>query len=227
MITIPKPALSVAARQIGRPKVYWSDYWDDTTNLALTHLGDTEGAAKVVDNEEFEEFTLPEVSGGAPIEVDLKGAKPVATIPLFLADPADRGKLTPLGLSGGAGFSGRRRVKYRTLVLFPDALFGEGADDGGELQLVYDKATTAWKIKIGAAAPAALTAEQQRLLDLSVFIWKCFVKKPAITFDDANGRKALDTVEFVVCQDFTKPEGEMLYTRGDPADVGIDIHPAA
>jgi hypothetical protein len=80
--------------------------------------------------------------------------------------------------------------------------------------------TPAWKLD-----GVDLTADQLALLDMSVWAWRCHFVRPPIKFTQADGDKTVDQVTVQIMHDATKPEGEMLYTRGDPADVGIDIQP--
>lgn len=217
-VTITPATLTDAVRAIGRARVFYSLYWDGTADLVLAHLADTEGDISVQENTAFSTLTLPEISGPAPVEEYVDGAAPKVAFPAYLADPALRPILSPVGGSGGAGYSSRQDTKKYTLVLIPEAFFRKA--DGSLGAATFAKTGAVWKVN-----GVALTTEQQRFLDLSVWLWKGHFSKPPISFKHGDGGKVVESVEFTVMQDFTKPEGEQLYTRGDPADVGIDIDP--
>lgn len=213
--------LNSVVRAIGRGVVFYAPVWDGTQNLALTHLGDTEGEITVELNESYNDLTLPELTGDAVHERRLAGENPVITIPLFLADPALRAIVSPTGSASG-GYMRQRPVTEYTLVIFPEELFRDA--NGDFAQLTFDG--TAWKID-----GQALTPEQERLLGLSVWFWRGHFQKPGITFRSEDGGKLVLQVNYQAMP--TKlatsviPEGERLYTLGDPAGVEIDIHPQA
>jgi len=213
--------LNSVVRAIGRGVVFYAPAWNGTQNLALTHLGDTEGEITVELNESYNDLTLPELTGDAVHERRLAGENPVITIPLFLADPALRAIVSPTGSASG-GYMRQRPVTEYTLAIFPEELFRDA--NGDFAQLTFDG--TAWKI-----GGQALTPEQERLLGLSVWFWRGHFQKPGITFRSEDGGKLVLQVNFQVMP--TKlatsviPEGERLYTLGDPADKDIDIHPQA
>lgn len=216
-ITVNPGDISAAVRAVGRARVFHCTLWSLAANIARTHLGDTEGDQSVAVNEELVHLTVPELTGPAKHASYVQGADPLVTIPLFLADPALRATLTPLGGTGGAGHSSRREVTYHTLVLIPEELF-RNAD--GELAGILTLDAGTWKLD-----GVALTAEQQRLLDLSVWLWKGYFVRPPIEFKHGEGGKLVSQGQFQVCYNAAMPEGEQLFTRGDPADVGIDLNP--
>lgn len=208
-------------RRIGRGRVFYASVWDRAANLVLAHLADTEGDLALNANDELTYLTLPEVSGPAKWEAFVQGSDPVLSLPLFLANPALRPVVTPTGATGGAGYSGRRPVKEYTLVVIPEEVFRKA--DGTCGTLVYTK---------GAASPwtvggVAITAEQERLLDLSVWIWRGHFTRPPVEFKHGDTGKTVSVVSFQAMHARGFPEGEKLYTRGDPADVAIDIQPVA
>jgi hypothetical protein len=208
--------LSAALLAIGRAVVFRSDYWDGATALSLDHLGDTEGDIRLVPNDSYVHLTAPELTGPAKLESYIEGEDPTVEIPLFLADPALRAVISPTG-TAGAGHSRRRKVAKHTLVLFPEELFAEANGEYGDLS--YTDAN-GWRL-----GGDALTDEQERLLGLSVWLWRGYFTRAPIPFRHADGGKALDTVTFQAMLDSSKPEGNMLYTIGDPAAAAIDIDP--
>ncbi|HET7233261.1 MAG TPA: hypothetical protein VFJ16_24835 [Longimicrobium sp.] len=218
-VSIPAGDLATALRTIGRARAVYSPYWDGTADLALSLLGDMEGEPKLDPKSSIDTLKVPELTGDAPWEAWETGAAPEASLPLFLADPAQRPILTPTGGTGGAGRIGRKPVKAWTVVLLPEEIFRNAAGEFGTA-VTFAKVGATWKLD-----GVAFTAEQTRLLKLSVWMWRGFFSRPPITYKMGDGGKAIDTVTFTLLQDRSKPQGQQLYTRGDPADVGIDIDP--
>ena len=114
-------------------------------------------------------------------------------------------------------------MRERTLVIFPEELF-LNPSTGEYGQLTYTG--TAWQVD-----GQALTPEQEDLLGLSVWFWRGHFQKPGITFRSEDGGKLVLQVNYQAMP--TKlatsviPDGHRLYTVGDPAAAGIDIHPQA
>ena len=69
------------------------------------------------------------------------------------------------------------------------------------------------------------TAEQLAYLDVSLWMWKCHFQRGMPRFANEDGGKAIIPVTLQVMHDFERPDGQQLYTGGDPADVSIDISP--
>lgn len=214
--------LQAQLRAIGRGVVFYADEWDGETNLALTHLGDTEGEITAELNEEYSHLTLPELTGPAKHKSYIAGEDPVVTLPLFYADPDLRAVVSPTGNASG-GYQRQRPVKRRTLVIFPEELFFD-ADTGEYGELEYDGA--AWTV-----GGKPLTSHQTELLGLSMWFWSGYFTKAGPIFRHEDGGKAVQSVNFQSMQSqlplSVLPDGQRLYTLGDPADADIDIHPAA
>lgn len=212
--------LETQLRAIGRGVVFEADKWDGATNLALTHLGDTEGEITVEVNEELSHLTLPEVTGPAKHKSYVTGEDPVVTVPIFYADPDLRSLVSPTGNASG-GYQRQRPVKEKTLVIFPEDLFLDRVTNTHKA-LTYDG--TAWKL-----GTAALTTEQTKLLGLSMWFWRGYFAKagPVFRYEDAG--KAVQPISFQVMQSDVAiakiPDGERLYTVGDPKAKNIKIHP--
>jgi len=214
--------LTTVLRAIGRGVVFYADKWNGSTNLTLAHLGDTEGEITVELNEEYVHLTTPELTGQAKHKSYVAGEDPVVTIPLFLADPALRSVVSPTGNASG-GYQRRRPVKERTVVIFPEELF-LNPSTGEYGQLVYTG--TAWQVD-----GQALTPEQEKLLGMSVWFWRGYFTKAMPPFRHEDAGKTVVPVTFQVMQSDLStsiiPDGQRLYTVGDPEDAGIDIHPQA
>jgi hypothetical protein len=215
--------LQQAARAIGRGVVFRANVWAGTAALALTHLGDTEGDITVAANESYVHQTLPELTGPAKHESYVEGEDPVVTLPLFAADPADRAILTPTGNASG-GYSRRRKVKEHTLVVFPEELFFNEESGAYDLQLSYTKAE-GWKL-----GGEELNAEQKRLLALAMWFWRGYFNRAPVEFKHGDAGKTVASVAFQVMQSklpvAVLPEGERLYTLGDPKEKQIELDPA-
>lgn len=203
---------------IGKGAVFYADAWDFNSNIytALDFLGFTEGPVSVEMNETFNELTLPEYTGDAPHKRFVQGEAPVATIPLFTADPTLRAILSPTGGASG----GRRRqqpVKEYTLVVLPEELFLDPATDFQE-DLVLAATGTSWTL-----GGVALSAEKDRLLNQAVWLWRGAFTKPPIRYQHEEGGKSVDEVTFSCMYQVAAPNGHRLYTIGDPYDAGIDV----
>src|SRR5690606_4880020 len=121
------------------------------------------------------------------------------------------------------GYQRQRPVTEYTLVIFPEELFLDAATNEYK-QLTYTG--TAWQV-----GGQALTPRQQELLGMSVWFWRGHFQKPGITYRSEDGGKLVLPVTFQAMP--TKlatsiiPDGQRIYTLGDPEDAGIDIHPQA
>lgn len=203
-------------RAIGRAVALVAETaWTPGTKLELTHLGDTEGDITVAFNESFVHMTLPEVTGPAKHESFVEGEDPVITLPLFVANPGLRAILSPTGNASG-GNSRRQRVKSRTLVLMPEELFFDGEKYTG---ITYS-AADGWEM-----GGQPLTEDQERLLGLSMWFWRGYFNRPGVSFRHGDAGKVVESVTFQVQHHPFMPEGEQLYTLGNPEDAGIDIDP--
>lgn len=213
-------------RAIGRGVVFYAEiagqpgYWDGTTDLALKHLGDTEGDISIAMNESFVHLTTPEQSGAGKRKSYVEGADPVVTIPLYVADPALRAIVSPTG-SASKGYARRRPVTELTLVIFPEELFLDVSDNAYKT-LSWNPATQQFEV-----GGQALTAAQTALLGQAVWLWRGYFVSPSIVLKHGDAGKAVESCTFQVMMDDTKPDGAMLLTIGDPADAGIDINPTA
>ncbi|MCA1789597.1 MAG: hypothetical protein LC667_07010, partial [Thioalkalivibrio sp.] len=211
--------LNNVLRQIGRGVVFIApSAWSGSSNLALQHLGDTEGEIKISPNESFVHLTTPELTGAAKRESYLEGADPVVELPLYVATPELRALLSPVD-NAGAGHGRRRKVKSRTLVIFPEELFFD--EDTASYETLSYSAASGWSVN-----GKVLTAEQERLLGLAVWLWRGYFTAPAITFRHADAGKSVESAQFQVQHAEHMPDGHKLYSIGDPDMHGIEIEPA-
>lgn len=212
-------AIDLASAAIGRAAVFTANYWAGSTDLALTHLGYTEGNIQVAANTEFSNLTLPELTGPAPLKAYQKGEAPVLGFSVLCGTQALAALFSPTA-AGSSGYKRWREVTYKTLVLFPEDLFIAA---NAEKALAFTKGSPgAWTIG-GVAASAAQLAK----IDLSMWFWKGYFTRVAPSFNPEDGGKAMQAIEFHAVQDLTKPDGHQIWTLGDPADASIDIDAGA
>lgn len=217
--------LQTLLRKYGRGVVFYAvdglgdpTVWDYASSLELTHLGDTEGDINLVANGSVANLTLPEISGGAIYEATYTGENPQVQIPLFMADPDLLPIVSPIN-QAGAGHGRTRDVSERTIVVFPEALFKNTSVDPA----VY--ATLAFAGGAWTLGGSPLTAAQQTLLGLSVWLWRGYFERPDRSFLGGHGDdgKNIVTVNFNVMMHASMPDGQRLYTVGDPATAGINL----
>lgn len=212
-------------RTIGRGVIFYAPgnggdvgAWEPGTGpMVLTHLGDTEGDITFNPQSETSSLTLPEVTGPARHNATFTGENPQLTFPLFLADPALLAVITPTGSRHG-GQSFRRRAKEYTIAIFPENLFLEANPDG-----TFTRRTIAFTGGVWTFNGNPLSAEQEELLALSMWLWRGYFDRAPRRFIGAPDGKNIETVTFSVLHQSAMPDGNQLYTLGDPADQLIDI----
>ncbi len=206
----------------GRGVVFHSPKWNPNEgSFSMSQIGVTEGDIVVTPNEATAALTLPELTGPAAHEVDYLGENPKVDIPLYVTDPSMMSLLSPSG-SKDAGRSRRGPVKEHTLFVIPEALFLT-ADDVGVISthvLAFDS-MGAWTI-----GGQPFTAEQQALFDVGLWLWRAFIQRPVRKFRGGAGdaKKNIEVVSFMAMHHPAMPEGQHIYTTGDPFDSGIDLN---
>ena len=225
--------LETVLRSYGRGVVFYAhdgvppavgdpEAWDGTTELQLAHLGDTEGDIVFTPNNTQATLTLPEISGGAVHDAVDLGEAPTLELPLFLADPDLLPIVAPRGISS-AGHIRVCDVAERTLVVFPDELF-QVAGEGCTYDTLSYTLATGWQL-----GGVALTAAQETLLEMALWLWRGYFVRPNSTFKGGHGDegKNIEPVTFTLMMHPTMPDGHRLYTRGDPAAAGILLEGAS
>lgn len=223
-------ALNEAALEIGKAVILYATEWDGTADLTLTHLGDTEGAVVFDAQEAIGRLNLPEVYGPGSVRSWVVGADPTLTAPMFLATPALRTLLSPTG-DGLIGSGARRPTVRKTLVVFPQTLYYNATTGKNDAKIRFTTAL-GWEKSAEASgdpdAFAALTADETRLLGLSIWIWAAYADRPTVTFE-ATVEDVVKNIEQVTFHaerpTATALDGAMVMI-GDPADYNIDIDPA-
>lgn len=211
--------LTAQVRAIGRASVFYGTgaFAGSGTNLALTHLMDTEGDISIAANEAYSDLTLPELTGSAIHERYVSGESPVVTIPGYAASAALRAILSPVGSASG-GYWRQRAVTEYTLVIIPEQVFIEA---NAQVALAYTQAG-GWTVGGDAA-----TAAQLALLDLSIWFWRGHFTRTMPSYRHEEGGKVLETVTFQSMYNSDMPDGHRLYTVGRPDEATPAIEVAA
>jgi hypothetical protein len=214
-----------AARAIGRASVFYTSgsAWNGATDLQdkLVYLGDTEGEIQISYNDEYSDLTVPELTGPAIHKRYYQGVNPTISIPLWLASPTLRAVVSPIG-SGSGGLDRRQAVTEHSLAIFPEETFLTASNAYQTLDY-----STAGGWTIGGTGIGATTSGY---IAQSIWIWRGHFEYPPYTFRNADGGKAVDTVTFQVMQTTLGtslvPNGQRLWTLGDPATASVDISPS-
>lgn len=235
MATVSLTSALSALRDIGRARVFYAVtqangsvplQWDGTTELYLKWLCDTEGAVAFEPNPEFQRLMATELTGSAPLEAKVQGEAPTITIPAVYASPATRALLSPTGSASG-GYPYAIPVSELTLVFFAEELFFDATAATAKYGLALDPNGGSWTL--GGQALSGLSARKQALFGLTTWAWRCFPVKAPFSYTHEDHGKSVQEVTVEVMIDQTKPEGDMLYTVGDPylASTAIDIEGAS
>jgi hypothetical protein len=206
----------------GRGVVFYSPKWSPNEgSFQMNQLGVTEGDIVITPQEGVAGLTLPELTGPAIHEMDYLGENPKVDIPLYVADPSLMAILSPSG-SKDAGRSRRGPVKEYTLFVIPEAIFL--TDDAVGIVsthvLAFDP-MGAWTID-----GQPLTAAQEALLGVSFWLWRAFFNRPVRKFRGGAGdaKKNIEVVSLAAMHHPDMPEGQHIYTTGDPFASGIDLN---
>lgn len=202
--------LTAQVRAIGRGSIFYEAgafaYAEGGTDIAMTHLGDTEGEISIELNDSYSELTLPELTGAAPHEKYLEGYAPQITIPLYAADDALRAIVSPTGSAHG-GYQRRRAVTEYLLAIIPEQVFIES---NAQAELTYTNAD-GWQVGGDAASAAQLA-----LLDLSIWFWRVHFTATAPMYRHEDGGKVVQQVIAHAMHNASMPDGHHLFTIGRP-----------
>lgn len=207
-MSINVPTLTAALQAIGNAQVFVGDPF---TANGLVALGAKEGAVRVEVNEQFNDLTAPELTGPAVHERTLMGVNVRVTVPLILGDPAVYAKISPTGAKGGGSSTPQATVKTSVLVIPDQEVAGGLANATG--------ATAGWVRTAGngvAGATATDAAPKH-----AVWLWRASAETPSRSFTYENGGKMIVEVTFQTFFYAANPEGQKVYTVGDPTAQGI------
>lgn len=221
-------ALNEAALELGKAVLLYANEWNGSTDLALQHLGHTEGAVKFDAKESIAGLKLPEEYGEGMVKAYVVGADPVLTAPLFLADPALRAIITPTG-DGVIGSGVRQEVKKYTLVALPRALFYDADTKKNTASIGFTSPGGWTKTTSGDPSGRALTEDEERLLGLGIWMFSGYWERPPVTYEATvtDVVKNVEECTFHVIRPSAAALSGIMAIVGLPEDYDIDIQPVA
>jgi hypothetical protein len=188
--------ISAYVSALGKAYVYVAS--DPTNAASWALLGLTEGEVQADEKFMFNDLKLPEWTGDAVHERMIDGQDIVITIPLIWGDATLYDKIAPSGSKGG-GRSRPQSVTTKTVLIIPTKEVSTG--------LSYDGAT--WT----PTAP-----------NHAIWLHKASFEPGSYAFKHGDGGKVIRQVGVHPLFDDTKPEGQKLYTIGNPAAQGITTY---
>lgn len=188
----PLTSLSNYIKALGQAYVYVGN---PLATSGLAALGATEGEISVEESFDYNDLTAPEWTGKTVHTRMLDGQNVKITIPLIFGDPTIYAKIFPAGVKGG-GRSKPTAVTTTSLVLMPFTDIPSTLSYNG----------TTW-------APAAPVH--------AVWLWRAVPTPGKYGFAHPNGGKIIRSIVFDALFDDTKPEGQKIYTLGDPVAQGV------
>jgi hypothetical protein len=203
------PTLTAALQAIGNAHVYTGNA---LVAASLNPLGTKEGPIEVSFDETINMLTAPEQTGPAVHQATQMGVSLTATIPLILGDPLLYPLITPTGVFEG-GYSVPQAIVPTTVLISPDAEVGGGLTNATGLTAGWVRAAGNGYSSASAAAAAPIN---------SIWIWRAFIRRPArISYQVDNGGKVIAPVIVQAMFDASKPEGQRIFTVGDPSAKGV------
>lgn len=195
-----------------------TERWDGTGPLRLAHLGNTLGDVEVNVDEEESRLTLEEFTGPMAHEIYYDGENVMVEMPLFAGEPRIRALVSPTG-SASSGFGRQRPKRKHTLVVMPEQVMFNQSLNGG----LGGFGDLTWSAVDGFEVDGeSLSAEQQRLFNMSLWIWNGAFQATGDAFSHADGGRRIQPVMFEGIYSPEFPDGHRLYTRG--IDIGeIDL----
>jgi hypothetical protein len=203
------PTLAAALQAVGNAHVYIGNA---LVAASLNPLGTKEGAIEIAFDETINELTAPEQTGPTPHQATQMGVGITLTIPLIIGDPTLYAQITPTGVFEG-GYSVPQAIVPTTVLLAPDAEVGGGLTNATGLTAGWVRAAGNGYASASGAGAAPIN---------SIWIWRAYIHRPArIPYDVANGGKAIAPIMIRGMFDATKPEGQKIWTVGDPSAKAI------
>lgn len=192
----PVTSLSTYVQALGKAYIYVTS--TPTTAGTWQLLGITEGEIQVNEKYTFNDYKLPEWTGEAIHARNVDGQGLDITVPLIWGDPTLYDTISPVGAKGG-GRSAPTAVTSRTVCVIPQVEVGSGISYNG----------TSWS----PAAP-----------NHAVWLHKATFEPGVYGFKNADGGKIIRPMTIHAMFDDTKPEGQKLYTIGNPVTQGITTY---
>ncbi len=193
---VPVSSISAYVQALGKAYVFVAA--DPTSTASWQLLGLTEGDIAVDEKFQFNDFTLPEWTGAAIHQRHVDGQEIQITVPLIWGDGSLYDKVSPSAVKGG-GYSTPQNITTRTVLIIPLTEVSTG--------LTYDGTTWA------PAAPAH-----------AIWLHKATFEPGQYHFKHGGGGKVMRSIVVRPMFDDTKPNGQKLYTIGDPSTQGITTY---
>lgn len=192
----PITSLADYVSALGKAYVYITT--DPTTAAAWSLLGLTEGEIQVEEKFQMNDYKLPEWTGEAVHARNIDGQSLTVTVPLIWGDATLYDKVAPTGQKGG-GRSTPIAVNTYTVLLIPQV----------EVDAGISLTSTVWD----PAAPSH-----------AIWIHKASFEPGTYAFKHGDGGKVIRPVTITAMFNDNMPEGQKLYTIGDPVDQGISTY---
>ena len=213
-------------RHIGRGVVLYGPEWDGTTDLtaSLTHLGDTEGEIVFDPQPSHVYLMTPELRGAGKLLGYEEGKDVVIDMPFFVGSPAMMAILDAVGTSHG-GYTRRVPVTKFTIAIIPEELYYHAATKEYDAHIQVLPAGAVTKSISGSGGPfVALTTDEERLFNLSLWIPSGHFIMPQSRFRHEDAGKAVETVRFQGLVNEALPNGYQQFFRGQSiTDGDLDV----
>lgn len=200
--------LAEAIRAMGVAEVFVGD---PTVADGMVSLGATEGEIGVEITEGTNALTAPELTGGIVHQATTTIESAIITVPLIMGDPDLWARISATGEKGG-GHSTPQPVAETSVLVIPRRELGGGLANATGLP-------AAWTRTAGNGVAGGVGAEFAP--ENAVWLWRAFPMRGRVPFRYAEGGKVITEVRFTAMIDVSKPEGQMVFTIGDPTAQGI------
>lgn len=198
-------SLSAALLAIGVAEVFIGD---PLVSDGMVSLGATEGTIEVTATQSTNELMAPELTGNVAHAATATLDQVSIKCSLIMGDPDLYEKISPWGAAGG-GHSIPQQVATTSVLLIPRAEVGGGLEWDPLVVPAIKWVRTAGNGVLAATEAAAAPVN-------AVWLWKAFPTFGAMPFQYGNGGKVMVEVTFKAMFDASKPEGQKVYSIGNP-----------
>lgn len=185
-------------RAIGVAEVFVGDAFVED---GMAPLGATEGEIRGELTYTENKLTAPERTGDIAHQTQVQLATANIIVPLVLGDEELWDKISPTGAKGG-GSSSFQPVQEMSVLVIPKSELSAG----GTLSKPVDP---------GVWTPAAPTN--------ALWLWRAYPVPGNIPYRFTDGGKVITEVRFNGMFYPSNPEGQKVFTIGDPSAQGIDV----
>lgn len=173
----------------------------------MAPLGMVEGEVRAAVPQELNSLTT-EQTGQIPHDSVVVLGQPNIVVPLIMGNPDLWAQVSATGSEDGGNYEPQAPV-YTSLLLIPKSEMAGG--------LAYDGVAWTRTAGRGYAGATGADAEPKNAL----WFWKVVPLHPGDTYRFAEGGKVVTPITCVPHLDDTKPDGQLVYTRGNPVAKGI------